>query len=416
MKKRLLSGAMAVAVVIMSLVMPVRSEAVMFNPVETSHEIVSPEGAVIFEEHSSYVNGSMFSDTKGIALDPEITEAALLFISKGFPDGTYRPYDLVTRAQFIAMLDRGMNIDNVDSMPWTISKDHFAWQSIANLYSTGALEGYGKDFPSLMSKPITRGEVAKIVTLASGNDVVFQRDEQTFPDVPKDLDLFIRKAFRLGVVNGFSDGTFRPEATATRGEAAAMVMRALWAQRAPEDVRKQIIISEKSMSPARQEAGRVMHEVLNGDVVPKTDPVFGDLYRLWLPEAYEWMDKNQTGQGLEQAVEAEVEKQSGQKVNLTMSYEVDDGLIPTWDNTLKVEVLKAGKSVALIKRSYGAHFGLVSNNEDLPWYYFFNESFVREDEVYFRKVGNTWYEGGTTRIPVDIHKRWPMPKRPTGNQ
>ncbi|MHB1128213.1 MAG: S-layer homology domain-containing protein [Bacillota bacterium] len=133
----------------------------------------------------------------------------------------------------------------------------------------------------------------------------------------------------MGVVNGFPDGAFRPEATATRGEAAAMVMRALWAQKAPENVRRQIISSEQDLSPARQEAARVMREFLYGDVVPKTDPLFGDLYRLWLPETYEWMGKNQKGTGYEQELEEAVAKQTGQKVKLTVSFRVDDGTVPT---------------------------------------------------------------------------------------
>ncbi|MHB1419110.1 MAG: S-layer homology domain-containing protein, partial [Bacillota bacterium] len=404
----------AAVVWVITLAMPVKSEAVMFNEVQTSHQIVSADGAIVFEEHNSYENGQMFTDTKGITLEPEITEAALLFISKGFPDNTYRPNDLVTRAQFIAMLDRGMANDKVSTLPWNIPQSNFAWQSIANLNSIGALAGYGKDFPNLMSKPITRGEVAKIVTLASGNDAVVQRNEQTFPDISKDMDPYIKKAYSMGVVNGFPDWTFRPDATATRGEAAAMVMRALWRQKAPVDVRRQIVISENDLSPAKTEAARRLHAYLYGDVVPKTDPTFGDLYRMWLPETYDWMAKNQKDNGYEQELEDAVSKQTGQSVNLNVSFIVDDGYVPTWNNTLKVDVVKAGKSIALIKRTYGAHFGLVSNDNTLPWYYYFNESFYREDEVYFRKVSNKWYEGGIMEIPVDIHKRWPMPQRPTG--
>ena len=37
----------------------------------------------------------------------------------------------------------------------------------------------------------------------------------------------VRSAYALGIVNGFSDGTFRPDASITRAEAVTMLYRAM---------------------------------------------------------------------------------------------------------------------------------------------------------------------------------------------
>ncbi|MHB1128212.1 MAG: fibronectin type III domain-containing protein [Bacillota bacterium] len=130
--------------------------------------------------------------------DMSPADQLVMFISKGFPDGTYRPYDLVTQAQFIAMLDRGMNNENAGTMPWNIYRSHFAWQSIANFYSIGALEGYGKDFPEQLSKPITRGEVAKIVTLAGGDYVFYQRELTNLPGCAQGTGIIHQEGLQHG--------------------------------------------------------------------------------------------------------------------------------------------------------------------------------------------------------------------------
>lgn len=52
-------------------------------------------------------------------------------------------------------------------------------------------------------------------------------DNQAFIDVPPDHPFFndIQRANFLGIAQGFPDGTFRPDETATRAEVAAFVTR-----------------------------------------------------------------------------------------------------------------------------------------------------------------------------------------------
>ncbi len=71
-----------------------------------------------------------------------------------------------------------------------------------------------------MTQPITRGEMCSIMLLAYENERLVgkqhtanQTDYFTDTDDPK-----ICAAFELGVVNGFSDGTFRPDVPLTRAQ------------------------------------------------------------------------------------------------------------------------------------------------------------------------------------------------------
>lgn len=73
---------------------------------------------------------------------------------------------------------------------------------------------------------ITRGQIAKIVSNAAGyNDTP---SGQTFSDVPVDdtFYVFVERAVMHGVLGGYSDGTFRPGNNATRGQIAKIIANA----------------------------------------------------------------------------------------------------------------------------------------------------------------------------------------------
>ncbi|MCY7332191.1 MAG: S-layer homology domain-containing protein, partial [Pseudanabaena sp. CAN_BIN31] len=73
-----------------------------------------------------------------------IQELASRDIIKGFPDGEFRPNDLVTRAQFAAMLSKAVNkapirggVTFVD-----VASNYWAANAIQKSYTTGFMAGY----------------------------------------------------------------------------------------------------------------------------------------------------------------------------------------------------------------------------------------------------------------------------------
>lgn len=57
--------------------------------------------------------------------------------------------------------------------------------------------------------------------------------EQHFSDVPagNSFHSYIETAYRHGIINGYTDGTFRPQSLATRGQIAKIVGLALTGDR-----------------------------------------------------------------------------------------------------------------------------------------------------------------------------------------
>lgn len=105
-----------------------------------------------------------------------------------------------------------------------VSGGEFA-QYINDLSARGVLGGAGGNFyPSFN---LTRGELAKVLVNAAGIPVA-NGGTARFSDVPAGhtfYDYVMTLAAR-GTVNGYSDGTFRPNAYVTRGEFSKMVVGA----------------------------------------------------------------------------------------------------------------------------------------------------------------------------------------------
>ncbi len=136
----------------------------------------------------------------------------------------------ITNAEFIklvavAALPAWMDMDDAES-----NIEHWAGKYVWILERYGVLSS-GSINLSNIDKPITRIEMARIITkadlLMKGNDLC--TDEKVkFNDVlslNNDDLLFLRHACSKGLINGYTDGTFKPYDNMTRAEAATMIYR-----------------------------------------------------------------------------------------------------------------------------------------------------------------------------------------------
>jgi len=143
----------------------------------------------------------------------------------GYPDGTFRPEQLVTRAELAKIV-----ISAIGETPSTTATASFT--DVANTYwakgyierakELGIIGGYG-DGSFKPTNYVTRQEAAKIFVLASESIPTAYRGE--FSDVSVTLwsAPYIQAAKDLGVISGYPDGTFRPLAQTSRSQAAKMV-------------------------------------------------------------------------------------------------------------------------------------------------------------------------------------------------
>ncbi|HET9493376.1 MAG TPA: S-layer homology domain-containing protein [Chloroflexia bacterium] len=151
----------------------------------------------------------------------------------GYPDGTFRPNNTVTRAQFAKML--------VAAMQWTLQTpanpsfadvpaSHWAYSYVETAAAHGVLAGY-TDGTFRPEAGVTRAQVAKMVYVARGWGDVGQADAPAeFVDIsPSDwFYSYVRAANVAEIMAGYQDGTFRPNAPATRGQIAKILAVALF--------------------------------------------------------------------------------------------------------------------------------------------------------------------------------------------
>lgn len=139
---------------------------------------------------------------------------------KGYPDGGVHPEANITRAEVSAIFYRLLTDSARDQYAASSSRfadanNSWAAKEIATLTNAGILKGYN-DGTFRPNASITRAEYA---TIASRFDKL-SGGTKTFSDVPSSHWAYaaITSAAEKGWVNGYSDGTFRPENAITRAE------------------------------------------------------------------------------------------------------------------------------------------------------------------------------------------------------
>lgn len=149
----------------------------------------------------------------------------------GYPDETVRPQNNITRAEVATIFFRLLD-ESSRAAYWSKTNDFndvsaSAWynNAISTLANAGIISGY-PDGGFHPNAAITRAEFATIA--ARFSDVVYEGDS-TFTDVPEKhwAAGFISLAEYLGWVNGYPDGSFKPDQLITRAEAMTLTNRVL---------------------------------------------------------------------------------------------------------------------------------------------------------------------------------------------
>ena len=149
----------------------------------------------------------------------------------GYPDGTVKPTGDVTRAEVAAILYRVMDADCVKTYETTRCSfsdvDRGDWFNlyVATLENAGVIVDTRTNGKFRPNEAITRAELAAM--LAQFADI--KSAANSFNDVSARhwASDEIAVCAKMGWINGYPDGSFRPDATITRAEMMAMINRAL---------------------------------------------------------------------------------------------------------------------------------------------------------------------------------------------
>jgi hypothetical protein len=142
----------------------------------------------------------------------------------GYSDGTFRPNNDVTRGQISKIVANAAGFSEpVEGQTFTdVPPGHTFYEFVERMAARGIISGYA-DGTFRPGNPATRGQISKIVANAAGfNEPV---GGQTFTDVPPTHTFYeyIERIASRGIISGYSDGTFRPQNNATRGQVSKIV-------------------------------------------------------------------------------------------------------------------------------------------------------------------------------------------------
>ncbi len=166
----------------------------------------------------------------------EIDLLSNLEIISGFTDGTFRPEENVTRAQAAILIGKTFDLDGTKR---TTSFSDVHLSNTASGYIESAVEeGILSGFPDGTYRPnqtVTRAQLA--IILGRAFDITEAVDIH-FPDVSKTSAAYpyIENVVAAGIAYGYEDGYYRPNRAVTREQFAAFLARAyVYTPEAPEE-------------------------------------------------------------------------------------------------------------------------------------------------------------------------------------
>ena len=188
---------------------------------------------LVWDEYNTPITPIPEPDNSPVGLNTEDHVAYII----GYEDGTVRPGTNITRAEVATIFFRLLTDETRESY-WSQSSGFTdvasgAWynNAVSTLTRAGILDGY-EDGSFRPNASITRAEFTKIAV--SFFKHVGGASANPFSDVPDSAWYaeFVKAAAELGLIDGYEDGTFRPNAPITRAEACTIVNRTLG--RAPD--------------------------------------------------------------------------------------------------------------------------------------------------------------------------------------
>lgn len=239
---------------------------------------VAITGAVAGTSYSS----AHFSDISGQWFEQSVKDAAAKGYVDGFEDGTFRPNEPVTRAQFMKLVAAGIGkkVETVEGNAWYMPY-------IKALREEGIVDE--RFSPGDMNQPMVRAEMAMYAVKA----------------VDPELKGTLLEATERGIVQGVGNGELEPMGHTTRAQAVTIIERILDAREGKElEVDKYAVSRaeiEKTGSNVNsmlglqpqnigqtwslgQGASVTLNQVIVADPSDENDPYMALIDKSWWPE------------------------------------------------------------------------------------------------------------------------------------
>ncbi|WP_163856069.1 glycosyl hydrolase family 8 [Paenibacillus elgii] len=170
-----------------------------------------------------------FTDTAGHWVEGIIRQAVTSGIVTGYPDGSFKPDHIVTRAEFAVMLAGTKKLAQEGAALSFADRSEigdWAEKAVAQAVQAGIVQGY-EDGTFRPNAQITRAEMAVMIANAQGaarqaaGSAGFSDDA----DIPGWAKTAVEAIHKLGLVEGREGNRFAPGASATRAEAVKVLLK-----------------------------------------------------------------------------------------------------------------------------------------------------------------------------------------------
>lgn len=185
---------------------------------------------------SGYSNSSIATFTYKIGGKPSFKlkdDAAEIKYMSSYDDGTFKPDQSATRYEILTALNNLFDFENIADSKALSDVDSANKELVNKFVSTGIIDGY-EDGAFRGNNGITRAEMVKILSIMFD---VESNDSTTkdYPDISghwakKYIDSFSKS----GYVEGYPDGTFKPDNQVTRAEFVKIVNNILGVEQSSE--------------------------------------------------------------------------------------------------------------------------------------------------------------------------------------
>jgi chitodextrinase len=156
-----------------------------------------------------------------------IEKLVALGVVSGYPDGSFRLDNTITRAEFATVLVKAFGLSPQSGEVFADTKGHWAEDFIATAAANGLVSGYDADTfgPDDL---ITREQIAVMMVKAAGLTMI--SEETTFADssaISEWAKDSVATVFKSGLMKGYPDNSFQPLGNATRAEALTVLANSL---------------------------------------------------------------------------------------------------------------------------------------------------------------------------------------------
>ncbi|OBR68892.1 hypothetical protein A7K91_25755 [Paenibacillus oryzae] len=176
-------------------------------------------------ERGESAQAASFTDVPSSLWSAAVVErASKMGIVTGYADGSYRPDDKVTRAEFATMVMKAFGLTGLNGASFPDTAGHWASSAIAALQAEGIISGY-KNGSFRPDQNISRAEMvamlARLTTYVPATTNSFSDTTGSWAAEP------IHAFAAAGIVSGKGSGLFKPNESASRAESVAMIVRLL---------------------------------------------------------------------------------------------------------------------------------------------------------------------------------------------